>query len=119
VALRADRRALHQILLRVLTSAALATRDGDWIAVTAATPDTMPDGRWTLTIEDEGTGLPVEAVTGDGRETRGLGVGLALAHTLMQAHGGTLTLESVALVGTRACLAFPMARVVGEAQASL
>jgi signal transduction histidine kinase len=115
VTLRADRRALHQILLRVLTSAALATRDGDWIAVTAAMPDTLPGGFWTLTIEDEGAGLPVEAVTGDGRETRGLGVGLALAHTLMQAHGGTLTLESVALVGTRACLAFPMTRVVAEA----
>jgi signal transduction histidine kinase len=116
IALRADRRALHQILLRVLTSAALATRDGDWIAVTATPPGAIPDGLWTLTIEDEGAGLSVEAVPGDGRETRGLGMGLALAHTLMQAHGGTLTLESVALVGTRACLAFPVTRVVAEAQ---
>jgi C4-dicarboxylate-specific signal transduction histidine kinase len=112
IELLADRRALHQILLRVLTAAALSTRDGDWITMTAAWSEDIPDGGWTLTIEDEGAGLPIEASRAKGRETRGLGVGLTLAQTLMQAHGGALTLQSAASVGTRAGLAFPAARVL-------
>jgi signal transduction histidine kinase len=107
VRLLADRRALHQILLRVLTSAALATGDGDWVAVSAG----AADGVWTLIVEDEGAGLAVASAGGTGKETRGLGVGLALAHALMQAHGGSLTLDSTAKVGTRARLQFPADRV--------
>jgi signal transduction histidine kinase len=113
IELLADRRALHQILLRVLTAAALTTRDGDWITMTAAWSDDIPDGGWTLTIEDEGAGLPIEASRAEGRESRGLGVGLTLAQTLMQAHGGALTLQSAARVGTRTGLAFPAVRVIG------
>jgi signal transduction histidine kinase len=104
----ADRRAMHQTLLRVLTSAALATGEGDWIEITAETAE----DHWILSVQDEGAGLAVESVQGEGRETRGLGVGLALAHSLMQAHGGTLTLQSRAGIGTRARLTFPVERVV-------
>ncbi len=99
----ADRRALHQILLRVLSSAALATGEGDCIEVST---EPAQDG-WTVVVQDEGAGLPVSKVAGQGRDTRGLGVGLALAHGLMQAHGGTLTIESTAGVGSRARLFFP------------
>ena len=112
IELMADRRALHQILLRVLTSAALATRDGDWITIACAWSDDVSDGVWTMTIEDEGAGLPIESLRADGRETRGLGVGLTLAHTLMQAHGGALQLQSAVRVGTRAELGFPASRVI-------
>jgi signal transduction histidine kinase len=108
VALLADRRALHQVLLRVLSSAALATKDGDWIDITAAT---APDG-WTLAISDEGTGLALSHMDGAGTDTRGVGVGLYLARSLMQAHGGALAMESAARIGTRACLRFPAARVM-------
>lgn len=102
----ADRRALYEILLRVLTSAALATGEGDCIQVSAA----QPDGALELLIQDEGAGLAVDKTGGAARETRGLGVGLALAHSLMQAHGGALCLTSTAGVGTRARLSFPAAR---------
>jgi signal transduction histidine kinase len=107
-ALLADRRAVHQVLLRVITAAALATRDADWIDIRAATQD---DG-WALVVEDEGNGLPVESMAERGPESRGIGVGLALARSLMQAHGGSLTIESAAQVGTRAVIRFPRARLV-------
>jgi signal transduction histidine kinase len=105
VALHADARALHQILLRVLTSAALATGEGDCIEVSAE----AADGGWCVVVQDEGAGLPVAKVHGKGRDTRGIGVGLALAYGLMQAHGGTLTIDSTAGVGSRARLFFPNA----------
>jgi len=108
VTLVADRRALHQVLLRVLTGAALATGDGDLIQITA----TAENGTWTLLVEDEGNGLAVARVEANGLETRGVGMGLSLARSLMQAHGGSLALESTAQVGTRASLRFPPARVV-------
>jgi signal transduction histidine kinase len=108
----ADRRALHQILLRVLTAAALSTRDGDWITITGGWSTAFPDGGWTLAIEDEGAGLAIDATRLDGRDTRGLGVGLTLAQSLMQAHGGALVLQSAASVGTRAGLVFPAARIL-------
>ena len=103
VELRADRRALHQVLLRVLSSAALATAEGDCIEISALDCE----GGWIVVVQDEGSGLPVTKVHGQGRDTRGLGVGLALAHGLMQAHGGSLTIDSTAGVGSRARLFFP------------
>jgi len=108
VTLMADRRALHQVLLRVLTGAALSTGDGDLIQITA----TAENDTWTLLIEDEGNGLAVARVEAAGLETRGVGMGLSLARSLMQAHGGSLALESTAQVGTRASLRFPPRRVI-------
>jgi signal transduction histidine kinase len=110
VTLRADRRALHQVLLRVVTGAALSTSDGDCIEVSAS----VVNERWVLAVVDEGTGLMLAKTTAGGVETRGVGVGLALARQLMQAHGGNLELESTARVGTRALVSFPADRLVSE-----
>jgi K+-sensing histidine kinase KdpD len=107
---RADRRALHQVVLRVVTGAALSTGDGDWIEISA----TVESGRWILAVVDEGAGLPTCRAAGTGVETRGLGVGLSLARQLMQAHGGELALQSTAQVGTRALVSLPADRVLSS-----
>ena len=106
--LLADRRALHQILLRVLSSAALATGEGDCIEIAAE----AAEGGWLVVVQDEGAGMPIAKLQGQGRDTRGLGVGLSLAHGLMQAHGGTLTIDSTVGVGSRARLFFPATQEV-------
>jgi signal transduction histidine kinase len=109
----ADRRALYEILMRVLTSAALATGEGDGIQI--ATASCAND--WALIIQDEGNGLRAAKAGGRARDTRGIGVGLSLAQSLMQAHGGSLTLDSTAGIGTRAMLRFPIERLIGQAAA--
>lgn len=103
VVLRADRRAVHQCLLRVVSAAAMATGEGDGIALLAR----PHNDRLAVAVEDEGTGLALSRIDGHGLETRGIGVGMALVNRLMQAHGGCLRFESTSLVGTRAVLDFP------------
>ena len=103
--LHADRRALNQVLLRVLTNAARLSRHDDWIDIScAATPAGL-----TLIVADEGNGLTGldPPRSGNLPDNRGLGLGLSLARTLMAAHGGTLAVESTARVGARVSLHFP------------
>lgn len=107
--LTADRRAVAQILVRVLGNAGRFTRDGDWIEVGLE----RREGEIAVIVADEGSGLAAigpagRAAANDGR---GIGLGLALARVLMEAHGGTLAVETVARVGTRVILGFPASRV--------
>ena len=104
----ADRRALNQILLRVLTNAVRLSRHDDWIDICCiASP-----GGLTLVVADEGNGLVGldPPWSEDQPDNRGLGLGLSLARSLVAAHGGTLTVESTAHVGARVTLHFPPER---------
>ena len=108
VRLLADRRAVNQVLVNVLSGAAATTRHGDWIELSG---DASPDG-WSLVVQDEGIGLPVAANDAHHTESRGIGLRLTLARSLMQAHGGSLTVESAERIGTRVRLSFPAGRVL-------
>jgi len=106
--LRADRRAVHQVLLGVLGSAAVATGEGDTIAL-----DLSHDrDQVALIVEDEGTGLSVPEDGFGGNASRGVGMGIALAKVLVGAHGGALEVESAAQVGTRVRISFPATALV-------
>jgi signal transduction histidine kinase len=112
VSLIADQRALNQILVLVLSSAAASTRAGDWIEITGALQENaLLEKDWALTVQDEGIGLPMLQGDCEAHEARGVGFGLALARNLMAAHDGTLKVETAARVGTRVRLAFPAARL--------
>ena len=107
IRLQADRRALTQILTRVLGNAARLSRDRDWIDIRV-----MPgDDGLCIAIEDEGAGLPpcIDAAPEHAAQpaSRGFGLGLVLARTLMAAHGGSLTVESSSRIGSRVMLTFP------------
>ncbi len=107
IRLRADRRALNQVLVNVLSGAAACTRDGDWIDLSAE----RGRGHFAILVQDEGVGLPV---AGDRHptESRGIGLRLTLARSLVQAHGGSLIVDSVERVGTRVRIELPIARLV-------
>lgn len=62
---------------------------------------------FTLGAEDLACGQATEA-----DRTRGLGFGLAVARSLLEAHGGALRLEALPGVGARAWLTLPRECVV-------
>lgn len=104
----ADRRALRHILGRVLGDAARNTRQDDVIELRVLP---HPEGL-CIQVEDEGAGLaspdPHAAAP---RDSRGIGLRLALARALMLAHGGRLEVEAAAQVGTCVRLVFPATRL--------
>jgi signal transduction histidine kinase len=104
----ADRRALRHILGRVLGDAARNTRQDDVIELRV-----LPHAEGLcVQVEDEGTGLASpEPVPGAQRDSRGIGQRLALARSLMLAHGGRLEVEAAAQVGTSVRLIFPATRL--------
>ena len=114
--LQVDRRALRGALLQVLARVVRLTREGDWIGLRLVeTPETV-----SIVIEDDGAGVAAgDLAAGAGaaghEHTRGIGFGLAIARSLLEAHGGALRLEAAQGIGARAWLTLPRARTLAGA----
>jgi signal transduction histidine kinase len=83
-------------------------------AITVSATAKAKDGI-TITIEDDGPGAPAAFVHRLGErglrfdeEVPGSGFGLAIAHDIAKAYGGTLTLANIEPQGFRATIAFPV-----------
>ncbi|WP_176244892.1 PAS domain S-box protein [Oceanibacterium hippocampi] len=120
--LRADHRHLKQVLLNLLSNAVKFTPAGGVVAITVAPCD---DGGWSVAVSDNGIGMSAGdidvALTPFGqvdssmsRRHQGSGLGLPLARTLMERHGGSLTIESEIHVGTTIRMTVPASRVVAR-----
>ncbi|GMV21407.1 MAG: hypothetical protein AMXMBFR57_13560 [Acidimicrobiia bacterium] len=110
-AINADVDQLQQALLNLLINGGQAMQGSGTIRISS----TLTDTHCALAIEDEGPGLPQDVrdhlfepffTT----KHRGTGLGLATAKRIIEAHGGTLTLESPAGGGTIAHIRVPVAR---------
>jgi signal transduction histidine kinase/CheY-like chemotaxis protein len=111
----ADRGRVRQVLYNLLSNAIKFTPDGGSIAVEAVSAD----GTVRLSVSDTGTGIAPEdqevifeefrQVGGIGERQAGTGLGLALARRLVEAHGGTIELESALREGSRFTVTFPRA----------
>ncbi len=122
-ALRADERALKQILLNLLSNAVKFTPEGG--AVTVAAEATRDRGL-AITISDTGIGIAEDVLkdlfqpfrqadSSISRRFGGSGLGLAISKKLMELHGGEIVVESHPGRGTHVTLCMPAERVVAAA----
>jgi two-component system sensor histidine kinase BaeS len=111
---RVDRGRAGQILRNLLTNALKFTGPGGSVRVKVATENDAA----VLVVSDTGTGIEPDELPyvferfWRGREAgrvAGSGVGLAVVHTLLEAHGGTIDVTSEPAEGTRFTVRFPRA----------
>lgn len=98
---RGDAARLQQVFWNLLKNAAKFTPDGGKVSVRSSDED----GGIAVAVADTGLGIPADALVkifdpfeqGDPDRTRvygGLGLGLAISHAIVAAHGGKLEVES-------------------------
>jgi two-component system cell cycle sensor histidine kinase PleC len=115
IALHADRRAMHQMLIHLLRNAVKFTPEGGRVAVRAR----LAADAVNIYVEDNGIGIPGEAIKKLGRpfeqvETelsksyKGSGLGLAIARSLAELHGGSLRIRSNVGAGTIVLVHLPL-----------
>ncbi len=110
----ADQLRIHQVFNNLVSNAIKFTEEG-YIRIYA-----RREGQWAvITVEDTGVGIPEEAREiifekfrqADGSYTRkaqGTGLGLAITRSLVEMHGGTLTLESEVGKGSTFTVRLPL-----------
>jgi signal transduction histidine kinase len=118
---RVDERRLKQVLINLLGNAVKFTPEGGSVTVEAR----VGANGLAISVVDTGIGIAPENMSrafenfgqidsSIARHREGAGLGLPLARQLMEAHDGTLALESTPGVGTIATATLPLARVVSR-----
>jgi signal transduction histidine kinase len=117
-----DREAIARALLNLLNNAIKFSRDDKHVRVLA-----HRDGeRLRISVTDRGIGVPkaeqrkifekfYRAEDSLVHETKGSGLGLSLVKHIVEAHGGSVELESAPGKGSTFTLVLPLSRVVTEA----
>ncbi|AXK80786.1 PAS domain S-box protein [Pseudolabrys taiwanensis] len=114
--LRADRRALKQIVLNLLSNAVKFTPQGGRVTVRGR----QADGCIVLSIADTGIGIAKDALARLGRpfeqvesqltkRHQGSGLGLAISKSLVELHGGAMRIRSTPGKGTMVMVRLPLA----------
>ncbi|MDB6055050.1 MAG: Integral rane sensor hybrid histidine kinase [Verrucomicrobiales bacterium] len=112
--IQADRDKLEKVLLNLLFNSIKFTPSGGTVSILV---DRM-DPNLLIRVKDTGMGISAEnlpfvfrrfwqADTSSKRKYQGTGIGLALVKELVEAHGGTVTVESASGKGTTMSLSLP------------
>ncbi len=114
ITIYADERRLKQVIINLVTNAIKFTPENGEVTVRA---DRMDVGGVRIEVSDTGIGMTDEemetALTSFGQIANdvstqpGSGLGLPITKRLVEAHGGTLRLESAPGLGTTAIVEFP------------
>ena len=124
----ADAEKLHQVLVNLLANAIAATSEGGTVTISAGSRPAAPEeievglrvGNATFTtmvtiaVSDTGSGMPEEDLQKAFTPFfttkaigKGTGLGLFISRETVQAHGGTLTLDSQVGKGTTVVISLP------------
>jgi signal transduction histidine kinase len=108
----ADEARVRQVLYNLLSNAIGFSKPGDAIGV-----DVWREaGMMAFAVEDQGVGIPKDEQQrvferfesrSQGSKHRGAGLGLSIVKSLVQLHGGTMSLDSEPGRGTRVTVRFP------------
>lgn len=111
-----------QVLGNLISNALKFTPEGGRISVRTW----LEDGALQIEVEDTGTGIPPDKLpyvfdkfyqVGEQARAKGAGLGLAIAHEVVEAHGGTISAESELGQGTRFRIEIPVQQAVEEPSA--
>jgi signal transduction histidine kinase len=119
-ALFVDERKLKQILINLLSNAIKFRPSGGSVTINAWARE---DDGFVLTVANTGIGIdladipsalsPFQQIDGElNRKYEDTGLGLPLAKSLAELHGGSLDLQSMVDVGTTVTVRFPTKRIV-------
>jgi signal transduction histidine kinase len=115
----ADEARVRQVLYNLLANAIGFSKPADTISVTVR----REAGMMAFTVEDKGVGIPKDQQQrmlerfesrSQGSKHRGAGLGLAIVKSLVELHGGTISLESEPGQGTSVTVRFPESGVRQE-----
>lgn len=115
----ADQRAVKQMVLNLLSNAVKYTPEGGTVTISARLDRR---GALLVAVEDTGSGIPAEDVErvlapfsrlegSLAEDDHGVGLGLSLTKSLIELHGGTVSIDSMPGQGTTVVLRFPPERV--------
>jgi signal transduction histidine kinase len=115
ITLKIDKDAISQVLLNLLNNAVKYSEERKYIQVRVCKNSISA----LISVTDHGVGIPKEELkkifdkfyrvsTAKTRETRGTGLGLTLAKHIVEAHGGTIEVESEVGKGSRFMVILPI-----------
>ena len=119
-ALRGDERRIRQVLFNLVSNASKFTPDGGRVSISASA---NAQTGLRIRVNDTGIGMKQEdmetaltpfgqVMTSTESDLAGTGLGLPLAKSLVEHHGGSLNLKSKPGEGTKITLEFPPMRLV-------
>ncbi|HSW58664.1 MAG TPA: ATP-binding protein [Dehalococcoidales bacterium] len=122
-AVQADSQLIEEVLANLVDNAIKYSPQGGKITITGQ----RDNQKVKITVEDEGIGISEEGLKhlferfyrvsqGPGYNIKGLGLGLYISKTIVEAHGGTIEASSQAGRGSRFTFSLPVPTTAGEAE---
>jgi len=114
-----DRKQMEQLFINLVNNAADAMSHGGNIHLRVVEDIEAPeaDPRWDVSLEDDGTGIPVDVLPMVFKpmfttkpEGKGTGLGLAICREIVRAHGGEIRIENREQGGSAVKFTLPRAK---------